>query len=345
MSYIEPHDDDYVEIPPDDKLPDVAGRNWLSDIELLKYLDEVDHECLVDGWLEQEGLGWVVAKSNTGKTNFIIDMAYHICSGHDWYGNKVKQGYVYYFALEGSKKGIAQKVQSIHTFKPEMFNDAFGRIRIDYDEFDLSQDTDTDLIIKEMNETKNKPSMIIFDALSEANQGARENNIDDMKAVFRRLRTIVKKCKCFVMVIHHYGKDAERGGRGGSNQYASLDTEISLEPTLEGFSCRDTKQRDLPKHDQPIYFVDKKVKIENEAGKKFSLIYIEEGQPSDPSHTPALNKIMAVVREHRAENIKLKRSDIERMTQQANVSRDVAKLIKNKQLKEDEERFIYLYSE
>ena len=147
------------------------------------------------------------------------------------------------------------------------------------------------------------------------------------------------------MLIHHYGKDAERGGRGGSNQYASLDTEISLEPTDNGFSCRDTKQRDLPKHDQPIYFDDKKVTFENKEGKKFSGIYIVEGKPSDPLHTPALNKIMAVVREHREEDIKLKRKDIERMTQQANVSRDVAKLIKNKQLKEDDERFIYLYSE
>ena len=31
-----------------------------------------------------------------------------------------------------------------------------------------------------MKETKNKPSMIIYDTLSEANQNARENNIDDM---------------------------------------------------------------------------------------------------------------------------------------------------------------------
>ena len=269
MSYIENYEDDAVEIPPDNELPDIVGRNWLSDTELLKYLDEADHECLVDNWLEQEGLGWVVAKSNAGKTNFIIDMAYHIGSGYDWYGNKVKQGYVYYFALEGSKKGISQRVKSIQTFKPEMYNDAFGRVRFDHDEFDLSQDGDTNKIILEMTKTKNKPSMIIYETLSEANQGARENNIDDMKAVFRRLRRIVKECKCFVMLIHHYGKDTERGGRGGSNQYASLDTEISLEPTPQGFSCRDTKQRDLPKHDQPIYFDDKKVKFENEEGKSF----------------------------------------------------------------------------
>ena len=43
--------------------------------------------------------------------------------------------------------------------------------------------------------------------------------------------------------------------------------------------------------------------------------------------------------------IKIKRKDIEMMTELVNVSRDVAKLIKNKQLKEDDDRFIYLYSE
>ena len=166
-----------------------------------------------------------------------------------------------------------------------------------------------------------------------------------MKIIIRRLREISNELNCFVMVLHHFGKNAENGGRGASSQLASIDTELSLETTNEGFSCRDTKQRDLEKKYEPLYFENQTIELENKEGKKFSGIYIIEGQPSDPLHTPALNKIMAVVREHRAENIKLKRTDIEKMTQQANVSRDVAKLIKNKQLKEDEDRFIYLYSE
>ena len=166
------YEDEDIEIPPDDELSDVVGRNWLSDRHLISYLDKADHECLIDGWLQQEGLGWVVAK-NVGKTNFIIDMAYHIASGFTWYGNKVKQGHVYYFALEGGKKGIAKRVMSIATAKYELFDKAIGRIHIDQDDFDLSQDGDTDRIIQEMTETRNKPSMIIYDTLSEANQGAR----------------------------------------------------------------------------------------------------------------------------------------------------------------------------
>ena len=43
--YIENYEDNDIEIPPDNELPDIVGRNWLSDTELLKYLDEFDHEC------------------------------------------------------------------------------------------------------------------------------------------------------------------------------------------------------------------------------------------------------------------------------------------------------------
>ena len=289
--------DEDIEIPPDDKLPEVVFRNWLSDRHFINYLDKADYECLIDGWLEKEGLGWVVAKSNVGKTNFIIDMAYHIASGFPWYGNKVKQGHVYYFALEGGKKGIAKRVMSIATAKSQMFDRAIGRIHIDRDDFDLSQDGDTDRIILEMRKTRNNPSMIIYDTLSEANQGARENNIDDMKAVFRRLRRIVKECNCFVMVLHHFGKNIEAGGRGGSNQFASLDTEITLEETEDGFSARDTKQRDLPKHPKPLYFQGREIELQNEGGKKFTGIIIVEAEASSPRHKTAQNFVYEVIKE------------------------------------------------
>ena len=65
----------------------------------------------------------------------------------------------------------------------------------------------------------------------------------------------------------------------------------------------------------PIYFVDKKVQYENKEGKKFSLIYIEEGQPSDPSHTTANNRVIEVVREHKKIEINCYNKNIEDMTQ------------------------------
>ena len=75
--------------------------------------------------------------------------------------------------------------------------------------------------------------------------------------------------------------------------------------------------------------------------ENFSAWYIKKGQPSEPPHTPALNKIMAYVRKQREANIIIKRNDIEMMTELVNV----AKLIKNKQLRKDEESFVYLYNE
>ena len=50
---------------------------------------------------------------------------------------------------------------------------------------------------------------------------------------------------------------------------------------------------------------------------------------------------MAYVRKQRDANIIIKRNDIEMMTELVNVS----KLIKNKQLRKDEESFVYLYNE
>ena len=110
----------------DDDLKDYIPFKFATPQEYINFLDEADHECLIDGWLEPEGLGWVIAKSNVGKTNFIVDMMIHVASGHDWYGNKVKQGHVYYFALEGGKKGIGKRFKSIEQHKPEMWKDALN---------------------------------------------------------------------------------------------------------------------------------------------------------------------------------------------------------------------------
>jgi len=341
-------DYDHVETPPNNEPEhkDYIPFTFSTCQDYVDYLDEADLECLVDKWLEPIGLGWIIAKSNTGKTNFIIDLGMHIASGHDWYGNKVKQGHVYYFSLEGGKKGIAQRIITIQKIKPKLYEDGFGYFHPTRDPFDLSNDFDKKRLIDQMKETNNKPSMIIYDTLSEVHN-ARENNIEEMKTIIKRLREISNELNCFVMVLHHFGKNAENGGRGASSQLASIDTELSLEPTPQGFSCRDTKQRDLPKHFDPIYFDNHTIELENKRGKKFSGIYIEQGQPSDPLHTTGLNQIMDVVREHQSTGIgELFRKDIVKKTgkDQGQVSRGVNNLIEKGRLAETSKRAIFIPS-
>ena len=64
--------------PPEDK--DYIPFTFSTCQEYVDYLDQADLECLIDEWLEPVGIGWIIAKSNVGKTNFIVDMAFHIAS-------------------------------------------------------------------------------------------------------------------------------------------------------------------------------------------------------------------------------------------------------------------------
>ena len=303
-------DYDHVEIPSKEK--DYIPFHFSTCQEYVDYLEEADLDCLIDDWLEPVGLGWIVAKTNAGKTLLAFDMGFHIASGLPWYGREVKQGHVYYFALEGGKKGLSKRVTAIQEGKPEMAEKGFGYFHLSREAFDLYNEHDAERLIKQMKDTNNKPAMIFYDTLSEVHN-AEENGIRDMKIIFKRLREISNELNCFVMAVHHIGKDADKGGRGASNQKASIDTEILLEKTLEGFSCKDTKQRDLPQH-EPLYFVKKEIEIEKQ-GKKFSVAYIDQGQPSDPSHTPAHNRVMEVIREHKEMEINCYNKHIEDMAQ------------------------------
>ena len=332
MNYQETHDDDYVEIPKEEK--DYIPFHFSTCQDYDDYLEQADLECLINDWLEPIGLGWIIAKSNVGKTNFAIDMGMHLASGLSWYGNKVKQGHVYFFALEGGQKGISKRIRAIRKAKPEIAEKAYSYFHPTREPFDLSTDYDKDRLIRQMKETNNKPSMIFYDTLSEVHN-ARENNIEEMKTIIRRLRQVSNELSCFVMVLHHFGKNAENGGRGASSQLASIDTELSLEPTNDGFSCRATKQRDLEKKYDPIYFKNQKIDLETKEGKKFSAPYIEEGKPSDPSHTPAYNRVMDIVREHKEMGVNCYNKNIEDMAQmsQPQVSAVLKKLKEKRKIK------------
>ena len=73
----------------------------------------------------------------------------------------------YYFSLEGGQKGISQRIITIQKIKPKLYEDGFGYFHPTRDPFDLSNDFDKDRLIKQMEDTNNKPAMIIYDTLSE----------------------------------------------------------------------------------------------------------------------------------------------------------------------------------
>lgn len=217
---------------------------------------------LIKGVLEREALSVVYGGSNSGKTFFALDLAYHVAAGIPWRGQRVKQGGVLYLAAEGGRS----VVNRIVALKNEhgLCDLPFAIRRAGLDLFDAKADVNRIIRLAfEVNEITQSLapdsaglSMIVVDTLSRAIAGGDENSAKDMPAFVRNVDAIRESTGAHVMLIHHMGKDAARGARGHSSLRAAVDTEISISvETSEGdgldFNAADrrvvkvTKQRDL----------------------------------------------------------------------------------------------------
>src|SRR5690606_23047975 len=71
-----------------------------------------------------------------------------------------------------------------------------------------------------------KPRLIVVDTLSQTATGFEENSNTDMAAYFKRAQGLVNRTGATVLVIHHTGKDASKGERGGLAIRGNVDTSI-----------------------------------------------------------------------------------------------------------------------
>ncbi|MGL5097478.1 MAG: AAA family ATPase, partial [Planctomycetia bacterium] len=91
-----------------------------------------------------------------------------------------------------------------------------------------------------------KPRLIAVDTLARSFGSGNENDAKDMNAFVAACDHIASRLDAFVLVVHHAGKDTERGARGSSVLRAAADVEISVKRGLGDMSAivRVTKQKD-----------------------------------------------------------------------------------------------------
>lgn len=90
------------------------------------------------------------------------------------------------------------------------------------------------------------PSLIVVDTLARSMGEGDENNGPDIRALVDNLDEIRAQTGAHVTVVHHAGKDSERGMRGHSSLLGSIDTAIELKGVKGKTSVTFTKQRDHP---------------------------------------------------------------------------------------------------
>ena len=212
---------------------------WFDDIEP-SLLDTY----LVKGLLSSGAMSVIYGPSNSGKTFFALDLAYHIAIGAPWRGRRVVQASVLYLAAEGGT-GVLNRISALkHRHGVCDVPMAVKRAGMDllHDQADLQHIADLAAQVKARN--PQAPLLIVIDTLSRIMAGGDENSAADMTALIRNVDGIRELTGAHIVLVHHTGKDAAKGARGHSSLRAATDTEIEVANDNGARAAMVTKQRD-----------------------------------------------------------------------------------------------------
>lgn len=212
---------------------------WFDDVEPV-----LGGAYLVKGLLDVAVMAVVYGPSNSGKTFWTIDLAYHIAIGAPWRGRRVIQASVLYLAAEGGR-GVINRVAALKQAHGVLDVPlAVKRAGLDllHDQADLQHIVDLSAEVKA--KLPDAPHLIVIDTLSRVMAGGDENSAADMTALIRNIDAIRAATGATTLLVHHTGKDAARGARGHSSLRAATDTEIEIANEDGARAAVVTKQRD-----------------------------------------------------------------------------------------------------
>lgn len=215
------------------------GLEWFAEIE-----PSTTDSYHVKNLLGQNALSVVYGPSNSGKTFFVIDLAFHAAAGQPWRGRRVTPSAVLYLAAEGGR-GVANRIVALRDeTKAGPIPFALRRAGMDLLKETADLQAVYDLAQAVKANAPNRPLLIVIDTLSRVMAGGDENSAADMTALIKNIDQLRELTGAHIMLVHHTGKDAARGARGHSSLRAATDTEIEIQSEDETRAAMVTKQRD-----------------------------------------------------------------------------------------------------
>jgi hypothetical protein len=241
-------------------------------------------EALVSGLIACGSLAVLVGKWKTMKSFVALDMACHVAAGREWCGRTVAKGPALYLLLEGAGD-IALRYTAWRSYHGgahvEHLHLLTAPIR-------LLSDIDTAELItlaKGLN-----VSLIVVDTLARAISPGDENG-PDMSRLVANADRLRHETGAAVMLVHHFGKNADSGARGHSALPAAVDCELTVKRENESQTI--TVTNTLAK-----YFVEAEPLIFRAVQSEGSLLVVHD--PTGASETALTNsaaELLAVIRD------------------------------------------------
>lgn len=202
----------------------------------------LNNAYVVKGIVPARAEGWIIGSSGTGKTFFTTDLALHIAHNKPYRGKRVRGGLVVYFGCE-NPISIERRFRSAgeHT---GLGLDA--PLEMCPGPIDLrSPESVADVIeyIKAAEIEHGQKCVCVFvDTLARAGGG--KEDAEDFGAAIKGADAIRDQVGTSILVVHHLGKDTERGGRGHSSFLGGVDIEITITEEGDNKIATLTKVRD-----------------------------------------------------------------------------------------------------
>lgn len=202
---------------------------------------------LVKELLGAGSLSVMFGPPQAGKSFLALDIAFSVATGRPWLGRPTTQGPVVYAVGEG-QSGMRNRRMALALSRlaqgdaepPMAFIPAALDAPREVDKLVACLDQAAKLYGK-------PPSLLVIDTLFQYFGDGDENSAKDMRAFLAALRKLMEHHPALhVMVLHHSGKDEDRGMRGSSALLAAADTTIRLFWNDDRRAWRVDKQKDGP---------------------------------------------------------------------------------------------------
>lgn len=210
------------DLPPYPSNPAYKGKNGLFPIQSAAAFKDRHITWLVPDILPSgPAVCALFGPSGCGKSFLALDLATTIANGGIWFEKQCKQTSVIYACLEGIG-GLGARLCALE--QKRQIPACMGFIE---SKIDLLPDA------ARLAASIPKNCVLFIDTLAAATIGIDENS-SQMKLVTNAALHIALTASCCVVLIHHTGKDREKGLRGHSSLKGALDAAIEVGKGKEG---------------------------------------------------------------------------------------------------------------
>ena len=207
----------------------------------------------VTGLIPNSGVGQIYSNSGCGKSFTLMQLCHCLSEGWQFCGRPVKRCAVYYFHLEGDG-GLPKRLAAFDRWMEEAGKTFDGQGRLFYRTADFNiDDADMTSLAQTILANGDEGAVVIIDTQAQATAGKDENSSQDMGVVLKKARSLAKDIRGVVLLVHHTGKDATKGGRGSSVQRADFDFQIEAQRDGDTIYWQTAKERDEA-DDQSVRF-------------------------------------------------------------------------------------------